>query len=278
MAAQDQTREDIFKDAEKVEVLGKLPALLWAYVRTIQRLLEDVNRVPDDCSDSTRHLDRLLGALSAAADHLGNEELKQRLNIHSGMLADWSKGGLSNPDFVGSMSKDLTLLERLAGPPPMTEADAIMNDLLVEKEVDRVETIKAGRSPDIIVNVELLDDIRKYLTNDVLTEDISSILVIDSAGSLVVNVGNKLDMDVVTLAAVAAANFAATEKIAHLIGEEDFVLLFYKGHNESFHFRRVGAEYIVVTIFDNSLSLGLLRLKLSEVAQVLESKLPKREG
>lgn len=86
-----------------------------------------------------------------------------------------------------------------------------------------------------------------------------------------------MDLDVISLAAVAAANFAATEQIARLIGESDFVLLFYKGHSESFHFSRVGTEYIIVTIFDNSLSLGLLRLKIAEVSQVLESKLPKRE-
>ncbi|MBM4328108.1 MAG: roadblock/LC7 domain-containing protein [Deltaproteobacteria bacterium] len=124
----------------------------------------------------------------------------------------------------------------------------------------------------------MLDDIRGFLTEKVLTEEISSILIIDNAGTLIVNVGNKVDLDAISLAAVAAANFAATEKIARLIGERDFVLLFYKGRNESFHFRRLGTEYIIVTIFNNSLSLGLIRLKVAEVAQTLERKLPKREG
>ena len=36
-------------------------------------------------------------------------------------------------------------------------------------------------------------------------------------------------------------------------------------------------EYIIVTIFSNSFSLGLLRLKIAEVVLVLEKKLPKRE-
>jgi len=109
-----------------------------------------------------------------------------------------------------------------------------------------------------------------------MTEGISSILVIDDAGTLIVKVGDRVSLDEVSLAAVAAANFAATEKIARLIGERDFVLLFYKGHNESFHFTRVGKEYIIVTIFNNSLSLGLLRLRIANASQVLEKKLPKR--
>ena len=101
-------------------------------------------------------------------------------------------------------------------------------------------------------------------------------LVIDDAGSLIVSVGNKPSLDVTSLAAVAAANYAATQRIARLIGEPDFALLFYKGHDESFHFARVGEEYIIITIFENSLSLGLLRLKIAEAADMLEKKLPKR--
>lgn len=103
-------------------------------------------------------------------------------------------------------------------------------------------------------------------------------MIIDTAGSLILQIGDKVELDAVSLAAVAAANFAATEQIACLIGERDFVLLFYKGHNESFHFSRVGSEYIIVTIFSNTLSLGLLRLKIAEVSLVLEKKLPKREA
>ena len=148
---------------------------------------------------------------------------------------------------------------------------------MLDRELDKAERIKTGRSADIVVSIDILEDVRSYLSQEVMTEGISSVLVIDSAGSLICNVGHKIDLDAVSLAAVAAANFAATEQIARLIGESDFVLLFYKGHNESFHFSRVGTEYIIVTIFDNQLSLGLLRLKIAEVAQVLEEKLPKRE-
>ncbi len=155
---------------------------------------------------------------------------------------------------------------------------SLMDKATLNEQLEKMERIKAGRSADIVISVDILDDVRNYLANEVMTEGISSVLVIDNAGTLICTIGDKLDLDVISLAAVAAANFAATEQIARLIGERDFVLLFYKGHNESFHFSRVGDEYIIVTIFNNSLSLGLLRLKIAEVAQVLEKKLPKRQG
>jgi predicted regulator of Ras-like GTPase activity (Roadblock/LC7/MglB family) len=168
-------------------------------------------------------------------------------------------------------------LEEMAGP-RQTGLDIELEKGILDRELEKAEKVKTGRSADIVVSVDILDDVRNYLSKEVMTEGISSVLVIDSAGSLIVNIGDKIELDVVSLAAVAAANFAATEQIARLIGERDFVLLFYKGHSESFHFTRVGSEYIIVTIFNNALSLGLLRLKIAEVAQVLETKLPKREG
>ncbi len=169
------------------------------------------------------------------------------------------------------------MLEALAGQ-RRESPEAILDNVLLDRELQRAEKIKTGRSADIIVSVALLDEIRDYLTKEILTEGISTVLIIDNAGTLIVNIGSKLELDVIGLAAVAAANFAATEQIAKLIGERDFVLLFYKGHSESFHFCRVGTEYIIVTIFDNALSLGLLRLKIAEVAQALEKMLPHREA
>jgi predicted regulator of Ras-like GTPase activity (Roadblock/LC7/MglB family) len=155
-----------------------------------------------------------------------------------------------------------------------TFLDAATLDL----ELEKAEKVKTGRSADLVVSTKMLDDLRNYLTTEVLTEGISSVLIIDNAGALIASVGSKPALDVTSLAAVAAANFAATQQIARLIGERDFILLFYKGHNESFHFSRVGDEYIIVTVFENTLSLGLLRLKIADVSGVLQSKLPKRQA
>jgi len=194
------------------------------------------------------------------------------------MLSALVSGDTADEKFVQSFISSLATLEEVAGQRTPSVADRFLGPDLLEKELDKVEKIKAGRSADIVVSVDVLNDVRNYLSSEVMTEGISSILVIDNAGSLIVNMGNKIELDAISLAAVAAANFAATEQIARLIGERDFVLLFYKGHSESFHFSRVGEEYIIVTIFSNALSLGLVRLKIAEVAAVLAKKLPRREA
>ncbi|HMK36373.1 MAG TPA: roadblock/LC7 domain-containing protein [Desulfomonilaceae bacterium] len=269
--------EDIFKGAEKIEILGKLPSFLWAYIEAARKLTREAQTAPAKCADSADSAEKILSLLFSAANHLNNQVLKDRLGTHSDLMKGFRAGSISAGDFASALSSAVSNLEPLAGPRREVAGDAGLEKIILDRDLERAEKIKTGRSADIVVSVDILNDVRGYLTREVMTEGISSVLVIDNAGSLIVNIGDKIELDVISLAAVAAANFAATEQIARLIGERDFVLLFYKGHNESFHFSRVGKEYIIVTIFDNSLSLGLLRLKIAEVAQVLEKKLPKRE-
>jgi predicted regulator of Ras-like GTPase activity (Roadblock/LC7/MglB family) len=278
MTTQEAGIGDIFKGAEKIEIFGKLPGLLWAYIDTGHQLVKDLEVRPNDLPESVRKLEKLLEILNSAADHLGNQDLKGRLDPHSQMLSALASGETGQETFVQSFTSSLAKLEEIAGPKGSLVADRFMGKDLLEQELDKVDKIKAGRSADIVVSIDVLNDVRNYLSSEVMTEGITSVLVIDNAGSLIVNIGNKIELDAISLAAVAAANFAATEQIARLIGERDFVLLFYKGHSESFHFSRVGEEYIIVTIFNNALSLGLVRLKIAEVAAVLAKKLPRREG
>lgn len=268
---------DIFKGAEKIEVLGKLPTFLWAYIDAAQKLVKDVEADPHAYAESLPSISKILLILDSAAEHLSNEELRAEIAKHTELAVKLSDQSLTAVEFSQHLSANMPTLERLAG--PRREAgDSAMGHFQLDQELLRAEKVKTGRSADVIVTVDLLNDISEYLSKDVLTEGISTVLVIDNAGTLIANVGSKPALDVVGLAAVAAANFAATEQIARLIGERDFVLLFYKGHTESFHFCRVGTEYIIVTIFGNAMSLGLLRLRIAEVAKVLESKLPKREA
>ncbi len=277
MNEQKGVSRDIFKGTEKIEIFGKLPSLLWAYIDAGRNLIQVLKSKSDRSPESVHTVERLLEILNMAANHLENLELKKRLDEQSRILNSLSEGTLSSAAFIDSFEAHLQELEKLAGQ-RIDPSTALLDLADLGLGVEKADSIKAGRSSDLIVSEAILDDIRTYLAQEIMGEGISSVLVIDNAGCLIVDVGNKPSRDVTSLAAVAAANYAATQEIARLIGEQDFVLLFYKGDNESFHFTRVGEEYIIITIFENSLSLGLLRLKIAEAARVLGNKLPKREA
>jgi predicted regulator of Ras-like GTPase activity (Roadblock/LC7/MglB family) len=277
MAAQEVVIKDIFEGADKIELLGKLPSMLWAYIERARSAVEHVDD-PDLYAQSLKDTGNMLGVLGAAALHLGNDQLKTCIEGHAKIWELSAGGEMPHEEFKTTLVSELAALEKVAGPKPANPSEGFVDRKFFEKEMEKADDVKKGRSADLIVSVELLDEIRGYLTSEVITEGISSIMVIDDAGTLIVNVGEKIDLDAVSLAAVAAANFAATEKIARLIGESDFALLYYKGQSESFHFTRVGKGYIIVTIFTNSMTLGLLRLKIAKAAQVLKNKLPKGGG
>ena len=65
---------DIFRGAEKIEILGKLPSLLWTYIDTGRNLIQDLKTKPDRSSESVRTVERLLEMLNTAADHWKTRE------------------------------------------------------------------------------------------------------------------------------------------------------------------------------------------------------------
>ena len=78
-----------------------------------------------------------------------------------------------------------------------------------------------------------------------------------------------MDIDVLSLSALTAANFEATAEIARMLGEEEFTLLFHKGKSENVYFTAIGDHVIIVTIFDDKTSLGLIRLRINQIADEL---------
>jgi len=95
------------------------------------------------------------------------------------------------------------------------------------------------------------------------------VFLIDRSGQLIAHSGNPSTVDVAALSALTAANFGATAEIAKLLGEDEFNLLFHKGNRENIYFSGVGEHLIIVTIFDNKTSLGLVRLRVNKIAEEL---------
>lgn len=166
MTSHDLGSDDIFKGSAEVEILGKLPAFLWAYIDNARSLMQDFQAQPGDYSKSVLKVERVLGLLISAADHLGNKDLKDRLSPHSEMLQALTKAGPQDSMLVDSFASSLMRLEQLAGPRAVAARDSFLDKAVLEQELDKVERIKTGRSADIIVNVEILNDVREFLSRD----------------------------------------------------------------------------------------------------------------
>jgi predicted regulator of Ras-like GTPase activity (Roadblock/LC7/MglB family) len=122
---------------------------------------------------------------------------------------------------------------------------------------------------DLILTEEKQAKISEIIDRELIKNGVEHVFLVDTAGNLIVEKGNYPLEDVLPLAALSAANFGATAEIARLVGEEDFTLLFHKGEKYNLHFTKVGDQFILVILFDKSVSLGLVRYKISKISDDL---------
>jgi predicted regulator of Ras-like GTPase activity (Roadblock/LC7/MglB family) len=99
-------------------------------------------------------------------------------------------------------------------------------------------------------------------------------LLVDRTGQLVATVGEKPSFDPTAFATLTAADFSANDQLAKLIGENDFQSLFHQGEKESMYLADIARRVILVVLFDNRTTLGLVRLKMrqtvAELTQIFE--------
>ncbi len=128
------------------------------------------------------------------------------------------------------------------------------------------------------------------LMNGLLKEtNVRSLILVDRNGQAVANVGEPPQFDPQAFASLTAADFSANDQLARMIGEHEFSSLFHQGEKESMYLADVGRRVILVALFDNRTTLGLVRLKVKatveELAKLFEAlfnrvgtQAPKVEG
>ena len=93
--------------------------------------------------------------------------------------------------------------------------------------------------------------------------------LIDRNGQLVTEAGELTDIDTTSLASLVAGNVAATSGLAKIIGEPDFPIHFHQGERDNLHITLVAQRIVLVVIFDDRSSLGLVRLRVKKAGQKL---------
>jgi len=96
------------------------------------------------------------------------------------------------------------------------------------------------------------------------------VFLVDKNGQQIASHGDMRDVDATSLASLTAGNVAATDGLAKLIGEKEFSILFHEGERDNIHISLVAQRVILVVIFDDRSSLGLVRLRVKKASQELE--------
>ncbi len=104
------------------------------------------------------------------------------------------------------------------------------------------------------------------------------VFLVDKNGQQIADAGEVDLIDTTSLASLTAGNVAATDGLAKLIGEKEFSILFHEGRKDNIHISIVGQRLILVVIFDERSSLGLVRLRVRKASADLERVLNEMEA
>jgi predicted regulator of Ras-like GTPase activity (Roadblock/LC7/MglB family) len=96
------------------------------------------------------------------------------------------------------------------------------------------------------------------------------VFLVDKNGQQIAAVGDLQALDTTSLASLTAGNVAATDGLARLIGEKEFSILFHEGEKDNIHISIVAQRVILVVIFDERSSLGLVRLRVRRATGELD--------
>ncbi len=123
-----------------------------------------------------------------------------------------------------------------------------------------------------------VDSVLRDLWRDAVAR---AVFLIDRNGVQLASAGEAETFDATSLATLTAGNVAATDGLAQLIGEQRFSSLVHEGEHEHIHISMVAGRCILLVIFDEHTSLGLVRLRVRQASLRLEDllrSLPGRQG
>ncbi len=86
-------------------------------------------------------------------------------------------------------------------------------------------------------------------------------LLCDRSGRLLMKTGDTGAMDNITFASLVAGDFAASDQLARLLGEDEFSSLYHAGEGRSMFLADVSGYSILAAVFDAKTTLGMIRLK-----------------
>jgi predicted regulator of Ras-like GTPase activity (Roadblock/LC7/MglB family) len=125
-------------------------------------------------------------------------------------------------------------------------------------------------APDLVMYEEEYQQIKDILRRLQVDSNSKIVFLVDKNGQQIAVQGDMRGVDATSLASLTAGNVAATDGLAKLIGEKEFSILFHEGERDNIHISLVAQRVILVIIFDERSSLGLVRLRVKKASQELE--------
>lgn len=118
-----------------------------------------------------------------------------------------------------------------------------------------------SQTVDVVITADDLAALQEILREMLRGSEARCVLLINgNDGSVIACEGDTAQFDTTSLGALAGGAFASAGEIARLIGEAEFDVLYHQGRQRSVHVNLAGEYGLLMTIFDEATTVGLVRL------------------
>src|ERR1041385_260870 len=119
---------------------------------------------------------------------------------------------------------------------------------------------------------EDIGELNSVLQELLIKSDAGSTLIIDKGGFIITQCGLGLEFDTMTLAALSAASYAATEGIAQVIGETTFSNVYQQGDQFSLLVSNIDQYSLLAVIFKATLSVGAVKYYATDTIKMIAAQ------
>jgi len=179
--------------------------------------------------------------------------------------------------FTGSGGFDHLGTKRQNDEQPLLDSKIATNKLLrvlppIRRPAPPLQRIRVESMADtpILLREQQYHQIKAVLARLRLDSAAKVVFLVDKDGQEIASLGEVGNLDTTSLASLAAGNVAATGGMAQLIGEKEFPTLSHEGERESIHISVIG-RLLLVVVFDERSSLGLVKLRSKQISQQLST-------
>jgi len=120
---------------------------------------------------------------------------------------------------------------------------------------------------------EDIGELNSVLQELLIKSDAGATLIIDKGGFIITQCGRGLEFDCMTLSALSAASYAATEGIAQVVGEHNFSSVYQQGDTFSILVNNVDQFCLLAVIFKATLSVGAVKYYAADTIKKIAAQL-----
>jgi predicted regulator of Ras-like GTPase activity (Roadblock/LC7/MglB family) len=123
---------------------------------------------------------------------------------------------------------------------------------------------------DIVLHDGELSRLKSILTRTQRAITADLVLLVERSGQMICCDGQARQIDLTALASLAAANMAATDGLARLVGEGEFSVLSHQGKHRNILISTVTSRFCLVVVYAGGTAPNVVRLRVKHAAAYLE--------